>query len=484
MNSRMSIFRQNDASATPKKQLPHGLPSGNDKHLNDESSVSEVSEESESYTSSSANTVRKPPGRQDIEFEKWCTKCFKDGRRPGEENFPILHEVMSSDETVKSSSVILQQSREAWRTCNQSAWLMLHFGGLCQVWGVVISWWGNCCAEHVKLFAALDEEGEYWNLITGTETHVFPTFDRVTRIDFNRVPTTHMRIDMRGGQPDFLSKRFFFGIRRIDAVGCRANIHQLSWQPPERTVVEKGLRRLDRANVTAQVNHQGLQKKLYMPGEALEEAHAMCKEGKIPSWSLTMESGIMERLQVWPGTKERTRMQIPSRHRWTAQDPAHPAYWMSPRERVKRQYRELMQQLHEQQSDDETIKEDDGFEIWEECRFWEQDSKTWSPSSTRPSSAQITRPASAQVSRPSSAMRGQKSSISRASTRPTTADTSRAGSRPSTPVLYGSRGSVRPSGRPSSSNVYAHRFGDRPSSAGSVRPGSAPLRERGSVREE
>lgn len=482
-----------------------------------EVSESEISEEydPDEYPSSRSATRKEYSdlynfsGRQDEAFDICCKNCFKSGARiKGEPRFQIIDTVMSSDELVKPSSVVLERSREAWRTASESAWLHLKFGGLCEVWGIVISWWCNSFADQVKLVAAVDEEGEYWNQITGTDTHLFPEFDRVTRIDFNRTPTTQIRIDITGGHPDFLSKRFLLGIRRVEAIGCRGTVQtyydddEPAWQPPERVVVEKGLRKIDRENM-AGAGVGEVQKKLYMPGEALQEAQAMCQEGKVPPWSLVVESGIMGRYQVWPGTKERSRMQVPSKYRWTVHDPSHPAYWMSPRERVKRQcmssgWLDLMQEQSKVVNDED---EEDG--VWEECRHWENDSRMMSPTSTRPSSALPS-------TRPTSGMRGQmreKRPVSGASTRPTTAGTSRAGSRPSTPSLYGSRGSVRASGRPSSSGVYAHRFGGqpstagnarpstagnarpssagsaRPSSAGSVRPGSAPLRGRGTIRE-
>lgn len=281
---------------------------------------------------------------------------------------------------------------------------------------------------------------------------MFPTFNRVTRIDFTRVATTYIRLDLRGGHRDFLREQFFFGIRRIEVVGCRANVSQLLWQPPERKLVEQGLRKVHR-DEHAHFSEEELEKKLYMPGEALKDAVEICKAGKFPSWSLTVESGIFERYQVWPGTKTRSRMQLPQKSRWTKQDPAHPFYWMSPRERVKRYHMHRMQE--------QKMLEDLGIVQDEDMSEWDQESRSgWSPVSTRPSSAQASRPRSG-MQRSSS--KGNYS-VSRASTRPTTADTSRAGTRPSTPS--------RPSGRSSSAGVYEYRFG-RPSTAGKERPGSA-----------
>lgn len=434
-------------------------------------SESEVNAESEYYTPTGSVAHNKGLGRQEKAFYDCCRRSWKAGPRRirREERVSIIDAVMSSDELLKPSCVVLQPTKEAWRTSRDSAWLLFHLGGLCDIWGVVISWWCDSFADNIRLNAAVDEEGEYWNQLTGTDTHLFPTFDRVTRIDFASVATTQIRLDLTGGHRDFLRKQYLFGIRQVEVIGRRADVFQPLWQPPEREVIEEGLRKVhrdERYKDTEEISQQDVYKKLYMPGEALKEAQELCRARQMPPWSLVMESGILDQVQVWPGTRERSRMQVPSKYRWTKLDPSHPFYWMSPRERAKKQH---IQQMLQQSNDEDSVEED----VWEE---WDNDSKSgWSPASTRPSSAQPS------MRRPSTPL---KHSASRASTRPTTADTSRGGSRPGTPQRY--------SGRPSSSSAYSYRFGGRPSTAGTrpstagnERPGSAPLQARRmTVREE
>lgn len=396
--------------------------------------------------------------RQDKAFDACCRNCFKAGRRKDymEERLHICHDIMSSDESVKPANVVFERTKEAWRTSHESAWLLIHLGNLCDIWGVVIAWWCNSHADNVKLSSAVDEEGEYWNAITGAATHKLPEYDRVTRIDFARIATTQIRIDMRGGHPDFRFKRDFFGIRRIEVIGCRVHIFRYEFAKTERELLEDGRRKLERGAFEGFAAAEN--KKLYMPGEALQEAKNICREGGMPSWSLVMESGILDQYQVWPGTKDRIRMQVQAKYRWTEQDPSHPFYWMSPRERRK------MHHVQQQSvvDDRSRVQEEDEESIFEE---WGNDSRAgWS--------------------RPSSAM-PLKSSFSQASTRPNTADTSRVGTRPSTPGTYASQGSVlqsRPStaGNKPPSSIYASRFGGvRPSTAGSKRPGTAPRERRG-----
>lgn len=438
---------------------------------------SDSSSETSFYSTSSSSTSegQAPLSRQERAFEACCRICFNAGKKGNhEERAPIIDQITSSDETVKQSIVTLTRGTESWRTANDSAWLLLHFGSLCEIWGVVISWWCNCFADRVILASSGDEQGEFWNAISGTDYHKFLTFDKVTRIDFNRVATNQLRIELRGGHLDFLMKRFKIGIRQIEVIGCRANILQDLWQPPERPLVEEGLRKVDRDMKQYNASREEeIKKKLYMPGEALQEALAMCRKGEVPPWLLVKESGMMELRQVWPGTRSINRMQTEAKHRWTEKDPAHPSYWMSPRERIRLQH-EQEQQQNKVVSDEE---EDNCFEEWD---LDEIRNESKSSGNTRPTSA-MSRPASASAfsGRPSTPVK-YSSRPSTAGTRPTTAGTSRvgsrpttAGTRPSTPGLYGARS------RPSSSGAYAARFGSsrpgasRPATAGPARPSSS-----------
>lgn len=426
---------------------------------------SEMTQESLYSTSSSTTLTERAVSRQDRAFKECCRKSFNAGKKANmlEEQDSIIDQIESSDESVKPSSVMLEGTKEAWRTSADSAWLLIRLGGLCETWGVVISWWCNSFAEHVKLSATADEDASFWKMITGYSTNIHPNFNRVTRIDFSRTPTRQLRLEMRGGHHDFQMKRFCIGIRQVEVLGCRASIFE-SWQPAQRYLIEEKPRKLDHRTSRKELAYLNKDdyKKLYMPGEALKEAQALCKEGQIPTWGLVIQSGILDQRQVWPGTKHRSRNQIPSIDRWTEKDPSHPFYWKSPRERRQLQHMQ-------EQSMVETEQKDDFYEEWGNQPGIQSKSGA-SPGSTRPASAQ-SRPLSAFGAwrRPSTPL---KYSSSPASTRPTTAGTSRGGTRPSTPGHYGSPSGAR--SRPASSNSYASRFGDsRPSTAGPSRPSSS-----------
>lgn len=496
----------------PKKQLRPGFSF--DYGAESSSSEEKESEPTEDsfYSTSSASSVKLPPSRQQRMFDVCCRNSFNAGksRTMPEERLSLIDGITSSDETVKSSSVILMPNKEAWRTTADHAWLLLDLGNLCHIWGVVISWWSNCCADRVTLTYAVDKTGDYWNLISGTQEDRHLTFDKVTRIDFPRAPTHQLRVELRGGHKDFLMKRFMIGIRQIEVLGCRANILEDLWQPAERPLVEEGLRKVDRENKEALASYlSGLHKKLYMPGEAMKDALDSMKEGQVPPWTLLNESGILTQNRCWPGTKERKRLQTPAEHRWTELDPAHPFYMMSPRERRKMQHLQELAMAEE----DEQQDQDDFYEEWDQQTESGPQTRSQTPASTRPTSAStrpasaltrpgsaLTRPGSAQ-SRPSSAFGYRRrpstplkyGAHSSPSTRPTTAG----GTRPTTPDIYGSRGGTRPStpglyasggrSRPASSSAYAARFGDsrpstpsrpgasgvRPSTAGPSRPASS-----------